>query len=83
MPMPIELVVTFEDNSSQLYYIPNDLMHGYKSFDKEVVLMEPWNWVSTDYELSVLGSKKITKIEIDPSKRIADVNQMDNVVEIK
>ena len=83
MPMPIELVVTFEDNSSQLYYIPSDLMHGYKSFDKEVILMEPWNWVSTDYELSVLGSKKITKIEIDPSKRIADVNQMDNVVEIK
>ena len=81
--MPIEVVVSFEDGSSEMYYIPNDLLHGYKSFDKEVYLMEPWNWVSTDYDFVVEGSKQITKIEIDPSKRIADVNQMDNSVEIK
>ena len=44
--------------------------------------MEPWNWVSTEYEFVVEGNKKITKIEIDPSKRIADVNQLDNSVVI-
>ena len=82
IPMPIEVVVSFEDGSSDLYYIPNDLLHGYKSFNEEVYLMEPWNWVSTEYEFVVEGNKKIIKIEIDPSKRIADVNQLDNSVVI-
>ena len=83
IPMPIELLVSFEDGSSDLYYIPNDLLHGYKPFKENVYLMEPWKWVSTEYELKVVGPKKITTIEIDPSKRIADVNQLDNFVEIE
>ena len=82
IPMPIEIVVSFKDGSSDMYYIPNDLLYGYKSFSDEVYLMEPWNWVSKEYEFEVVGSKKITKVEIDPSKRIADVNQLDNSVEI-
>ena len=83
IPMPIEVVVSFEDGSSDTYYIPNDLLHGYKTFKNEVYLMEPWNWASTEYEFEVQGNKKVSKVEIDPSKRIADVNQMDNSVEIK
>ena len=83
IPMPIEVVVSFEDGSSDMYYIPNDLLHGYKTFKNEVYLMEPWNWASTEYEFEVQGNKKVSKVEIDPSKRIADVNQMDNSVEIK
>ena len=83
IPMPIEIVVSFEDGSSDMYYIPNDLLHGYKTFKNEVYLMEPWNWASTEYEFEVQGNKKVSKVEIDPSKRIADVNQMDNSVEIK
>ena len=82
IPMPIEVVVSFEDGSSDMYYIPNDLLHGYKTFKNEVYLMEPWNWASTEYEFEVQGNKKVSKVEIDPSKRIADVNQMDNSVEI-
>ena len=35
MPMPLEIKVSYDDGSSLLYYIPNDLMHGLKSFDKE------------------------------------------------
>ena len=82
IPMPIEVVVSFEDGSSNTYYIPNDLLHGYKSFKNDVYLMEPWNWASTEYEFEVQGNKKVTRVEIDPSKRIADVNQLDNSVEI-
>ncbi len=82
IPMPIEVVVTFEDGSSDMYYIPNDLLHGYKAFKNDVYLMEPWNWASTEYEFEVQGNKKVSKVEIDPTKRIADVNQMDNSVEI-
>ena len=82
IPMPIEVVVSYEDGSSEMYYIPNDLLQGYKSFENDVYLMEPWNWASTEYEFEVQGNKKVVKVEIDPSKRIADVNQMDNSVEI-
>ena len=82
IPMPIEVVVSFEDGSSDMYYIPNDLLHGYKTFENEVYLMEPWNWASKEYEFEIQGNKKVSKVEIDPSKRIADVNQMDNSVEI-
>ena len=82
IPMPIEVVVSFEDGSSDMYYIPNDLLHGYKTFKNEVYLMEPWNWASTEYEFEIQGNKKVSKVEIDPSKRIADINQMDNSVEI-
>ncbi len=82
IPMPIEVVVSFEDGSYDMYYIPNDLLHGYKTFENEVYLMKPWNWASTEYEFEVQGNKKVSKVEIDPSKRIADVNQMDNSVEI-
>ena len=82
IPMPIEVVVSFEDGSSEMYYIPNDLLYGYKTFGDDVYLMEAWNWASTEYEFTVQGNKRVTKVEIDPSKRIADVNQMDNSVEI-
>ena len=80
--MPIEVIVSFEDGSSEMYYIPNDLLYGYKTFGDDVYLMEAWNWASTEYEFMVQGNKRVTKVEIDPSKRIADVNQMDNSVEI-
>jgi len=82
IPMPIELVVYFSDGTSEMYYIPNDLMFGYKKFDANVNYMEPWNWASSQYEFKVEGLKKIIKIEIDPSKRLADFNQADNIIEI-
>ena len=44
--------------------------------------MDPGTWTSPEYEFVVEGDKKIIKVEIDPSKRIADVNQFDNSFEI-
>ena len=82
IPMPIELVVSFADGTSEMYYIPNDLLFGYKKFDTEVNYMESWNWASTEYEFKLEGLKKVVKIEIDPSKRLADFNQSDNIIEI-
>ena len=80
IPMPIELVVSFSDGTSEMYYIPNDLLFGYKKFDADVNYMEPWNWASSQYEFKAEGLKKIIKIEIDPSKRLADFNQSDNII---
>ena len=52
---------------------------GLKSFDAEnVVQMEAWGWASPEYSFQDITDKKITKVEIDPSKTLADVNQIDN-----
>ena len=79
MPMPIEIEVSYDDGTSLLYYIPTDLMYGSKTFNtKNVVEMEPWRWASPEYSFQDVTQKKITKVEIDPSKTLADINQIDN-----
>ena len=79
MPMPIEIEVSYDDGTSLLYYIPTDLMHGSKTFNtKNVVEMEHWRWASPEYSFQDVTQKKITKVEIDPSKTLADINQIDN-----
>jgi hypothetical protein len=42
------------------------------------VEMEPWGWASPEYSFQDITQKKITKVEIDPSKTLADINQIDN-----
>jgi len=44
--------------------------------------MQPWTWASPEYDFVVQGNKKVVKVEIDPSKRLADYNQMDNSIDI-
>ena len=81
IPMPLEIEVSFVDGSNALYYIPIDLMQGIKPFDNDVVVLNPWAWVAPEYSFLVEGNKKIVKIEIDPSKRLADVDQKRNILE--
>ena len=81
MPMPLEVLVSFKDGSTAMYYIPIDLMQGNKTFDNDIIILEPWSWVNTDYIFKIQGNKKVLKIEIDPSKRLADVNQLKNILE--
>ena len=84
MPMPLEIKVSYDDGSSLLYYIPTDLMHGLKPFEVDnVVEMEPWGWASPEYSFQDITQKKITKVEIDPSKTLADINQIDNSITIE
>jgi hypothetical protein len=80
IPMPLEILVSFNDGSTATYYIPIDLMQGNKTFYNNVVILEPWSWVNTEYVFEIQGNKKIIKIEVDPSKRLADVNQNKNIL---
>ena len=79
--MPLEILVSFRDGSTAVYYIPIDLMQGNKTFDNDIINLEPRSWVNTDYIFKIQGNKKVLKIEIDPSKRLADVNQLKNILE--
>ena len=85
MPMPIELFITFDDGSKELYYIPTDLMFNYKKFDQSVVVtnLSPWKWANSEYSFFIEdNNKKVVFIEIDPSKRLADIDQKNNVFNI-
>ena len=83
MPMPLDVEVSFSDGTKDMYYIPTDLMHGNKKFSSNnVYYMQAWTWASPEYDFVVQGNKKVVKVEIDPSKRLADYNQMDNSIDI-
>ena len=81
MPMPIELMVSYEDGSKELYYLPIDLMFGSKKFNNDVIVLKPWKWVSSEYSFFINdNNKKVVQLEIDPSKRLADINQNNNIL---
>lgn len=87
MPMPIDLQLTFKDNSAEMHYIPMYLMFGEKPAEDEAMarkVYEPWKWTHDTYVIET--DKKLTDIvlaEIDPSLRMADVDRKNNKLELK
>lgn len=82
MPMPIDLTVTFEDGSTQLYYIPLQMMRGQKpeeGVSREV--LADWAWAYPTYDLEVKSDKKVTKVVIDQSRLMADADRGNNTFE--
>ncbi len=81
MPMPVDVLVTYKDGSKELHYIPMNLMYGEKPQEdgiKRTVHAE-WKWVDPEYQLPLEhGIKEIKEIEIDASKRLADINRINN-----
>ena len=81
MPMPIEIEIQYDDFSTTNYYIPLSIMRGEKDLGDNVVLLEDWEWVNDHYEFDIdLSEKKITKIEINPSGKMADVDKKNNII---
>jgi hypothetical protein len=85
MPMPIDLVITYRDGSTESVYLPLVIMRGEKEAEKGMptrMKTDPWPW--TNLTKTVVLSKsldKIKSVEIDPSKRIADLEDKNNKVE--
>lgn len=87
MPMPVEVMVTYNDGSKEKYYMPLRVMRGEKpQEDKNMkrILKPDWPWTYPTYNL-VIDRKRsdIAKIEIDPSKLMADVERENNVYPTK
>ncbi len=81
MPMPVDVTITYKDGSKELHYIPIDLLYGVKPAENagNRFLHTDWKWVNPEYMLTVdHGIKDIKEIEIDASKRMADVNRTNN-----
>ncbi len=86
LPMPIDLVLTFKDGTKQLHYIPMYLMFGSKPAEDEMQrkVYPAWKWTHPVYIIEF--DKRLTElvtVEIDPSRRMADVDRMNNLLELK
>ncbi|MEO5501042.1 MAG: M1 family metallopeptidase [Ginsengibacter sp.] len=85
MPMPIDLQLTFKDNKKEMHYVPMDLMLAGKpaeTKEKRVVHTE-WNWTNPTYTLEFNRPlNELIQVEIDPTKRMADVDQKNNVLKL-
>jgi len=83
IPMPIDVFIRFKDGTSKWYNIPLRIMRGEKGKDlysSEKTILPDWPWVYPEYTFSLdVKLNKIEEIVIDPSGRLADVNQDDNV----
>lgn len=84
-PMPIDLYVTYQDGSIEVYNIPLQIMRGAKPQDADGVTWitaESWSWTHPTYSLQLSkGMDQIAKIEIDPTERLADIDRENNIWE--
>lgn len=82
MPMPLDILVAYEDGTVESFYIPNPLMRWEKENPYPQVkrtVLKGWDWAYPTYELPLSQAKaKIKSVVIDPSGLMADVNQENN-----
>jgi hypothetical protein len=74
MPMPIDLTVTYIDDSTEDFYIPLQMMRGEKPTSATII--EDWAWAYPTYTFET--SKKIKSVEIDTQNIMADINKENN-----
>ena len=82
MPMPVEVVVEYNNGDKEKYYMPLRIMRGEKQDDGTMPrkVLPDWPWTYPTYTFSIpVSGEDIKSIEIDPSKRMADINQSDNI----
>ena len=80
--MPIDLVVSLNDGSQHHYYIPLTEMRAEKPNEHELsrTVLSDWSWAQQRYTFEVAHPlENIKTIAIDPSTRMADIDQSNNV----
>ena len=82
MPMPIDLLVVYQDGSQKIFHMPLRMMRGekdnpYSGVDWEV--LEDWPWAQPTYSVQLdVPREQVTAILIDPSQLMADVDPQNN-----
>jgi hypothetical protein len=83
MPMPLDIVVTYENGTQEMFYIPLDIMRGEKQNEDVKMkfnLLPDWTWTHPTYEFSIPEKYgKVKTVQMDPSGRLADVRLDDNI----
>ena len=85
MPMPIDLKLTFRDGTSEMHYIPMNLMFGAKPQEDDTPrkVHSPCRWTDETYTIEFdrrIGD--ITLAEIDPSMRMVDTERQNNRIKL-
>lgn len=87
-PMPIDLMIEYTDGSKELFYMPLRIMRGVKANDEypdiKRTIEEDWPWVYPRYTLKIeRPASSISRMIIDPSERMADINRENNVFDMQ
>ena len=84
MPMPIDMQLTFKDGSTETHYMPLNLMFGTKPAETpNRIVHEEWKWTHPTYIVEFKHKlTDVKRVEIDPSKRMADVDQKNNILQL-
>lgn len=85
MPMPVDLQLTFKDSTSEIHYIPLDLMYGIKPAEDSIArkVYPAWKWTNEKYIIE--SDRRLADIfiaEIDPSQRMADTERQNNKIQL-
>lgn len=87
MMMPIDLYVEYTDGSKEIFYIPLRIMRGAKEVEDEDTqrrTLEAWPWTNPTYTLKVSKPfSRISKITIDPTERMADIDRSNNILDFQ
>jgi hypothetical protein len=86
IPMPIDFSILTTDKKVINYQIPLNMTHVWKSKDiyGDFKTISYWPWTQKEYTFTIPYNKsQISVLGIDFSKRLADVNLEDNMVEVK
>jgi len=86
MPMPIDLQLSFKDGTSEMHNVPLNLMFGNKPNENSTqpyIVHEEWRWTHPTYIVEFKHKlSDLVKAEIDPSKRMADTERKNNLLEL-
>jgi uncharacterized cupredoxin-like copper-binding protein len=87
IPMPIDVLVEYTNGTQEGYYIPLRMMSFEKKNPNPAIkraILSDWAWANQTYVFSIIKNKfTIKKIIIDPSGLMADVEQANNIFDVK
>ena len=82
MPMPLDILVIYQDGSQETFYIPLRMMRGGKENpypEIQRTVLPNWAWAYPTYEFNISKPyQSIKAIQIDPSGLMADVDLENN-----
>lgn len=83
MPMPLDIMVTYQDGRQEMFNIPLRIMRGEKKQELVSIpftVKKDWPWTHPNYTFTIpRSSEDIKSIEIDPFQGMADVNRENNI----
>ncbi len=83
MPMPLDLLIIYQDGTQETLYVPLQMMRGekenpYGQLPRKV--LPDWAWAYPSYEFVINKPlENIKAIVIDPSQLMADIDKSNNI----